>query len=69
MLMTPLRPKPFKSFVLGAFLDYHTSFEPPNEGEQSYACVKNKSVSSLRKVDFSEIGGYMLKNCTHISRF
>ena len=69
MLMTPLRPKPFKSFVLGAFLDYHTSFEPPNEGEQSYACVKNKSVSSLRKVDFSEIGGYMLKNCIHISRF
>ena len=54
MLMTPLRPKPFKSFVLGAFLDYHTSFEPPNEGEQSYACVKNKSVSLLRKSIFSK---------------
>ena len=54
MLMRPLRPKPFKSFVLGAFLDYHTSFEPPNEGEQSYACVKNKSVSLLRKSIFSK---------------
>ncbi len=67
--MTPLRPKPFKSFVFGAFLDYHTSFEPPNEGEQSYVCVKNKSVSSLRKVDFSEIVVCALRKYARLQRF
>ena len=52
-MVIPFRRQPFKSFVLRAFLDYYTSFEPPMEDEQSYACVQNKSVFSLRKTVFT----------------
>ena len=51
--MTPLHRKRFKSFILRAFLEYHTSFEQSTEAQQSYVCVENKSIPSLRKVVFT----------------